>query len=406
MSKKRILVYDDNSVVAKGWADKLDRALTPLRDSFEVTHISVKAFESCIAELERRRKLARKQGEYTRQAIEFDKSDILVLDYDLLNPEAANEDVEYSISGEEVAYLARCYSHCRLIAGLNRFGQNTFDLTLKGHPESYADLNIGEDHVDNKGLWFDAPWHEFRPWYWPVLPHTLDAFEKRVDELKANGNLDKPILGFLEFPEEIVQILPRSSLEFISVPDRRPEETTFHEFVRATGNGLKRKDQPCDDDSVARIAAARIAKWLERLVLPGQDILVDAPHLLLRYPSLLKGDRNKPETWDAIVSITELDKLKPKIEDEKIEEFRFKKDNWLSRPAWFWHQVSNSDQIDEVRNPWATERPDLVFCEDISKFMQKSETQEFVAELPSPFVRRFVKIERAVSYKPGVRFSL
>ncbi|MFQ5640587.1 MAG: hypothetical protein ACE5IR_21610 [bacterium] len=89
--------------------------------------------------------------------------------------------------------------------------------------------------------------------------------------------------------------------------------------------------------------------------------------------------------------------LRAAIHAEKIEKFRFKKDNWLSHPAWFWHQASNWPEIEEVKNPWATERPVLVFCEDISKILPKSETQEFVAGLPSPFVRRFVKTEEKVS---------
>jgi hypothetical protein len=72
---------------------------------------------------------------------------------------------------------------------------------------------------------------------------------------------------------------------------------SFRDFVTLSGNGLKGKDQ-ADDAAVARIAAARLSKWLEDIVLPAQEILVDAPHLVSRLPELLTGDPGRLATWD------------------------------------------------------------------------------------------------------------
>jgi len=271
---------------------------------------------------------------------------------------------------------------------------------------------LGSQQLDNRGLWLE-PWKGFRPWHWPTLPNELGAFQRRVKELK--GNLNKSILSYLGFKKDISEALPRSTREFLGSGDK-PETVNFREFVEESGNALRRKDSAADDESIARIAAARIAKWLERLVLAGQDVLVDAPHLVSRFPSLMNGRSARLETWNKTASLKGLKSLG--IRYNRISKFRLEKENWLSRPAWFWRALSNLEDIDEVADPWSTETRGFVFCEDISKFLPREETREFVADLASPFVRRFVADHnpkavkrlgatlKRVEYVPAVRFSL
>lgn len=76
------------------------------------------------------------------------------------------------------------------------------------------------------------------------------------------------------------------------------------------------------------------------------------------------------------------------------------------------------EDIEEVRSPWSAERPDFVFCEDVSRFYPQRETREFVADLASSFVRRHVidtnscsdrilaEALRGVNYRPKVRLSI
>lgn len=411
MKKKKILICDDEEHIREEWKRSLD-GIPSIRSTFEVETISDVKFSSTLIDLEKRRRMAREKSSSNPGSHwgenPFDEAAILIIDFDLFG--FKKEDY---ITGEEVAYLARCYSRCGLILALNQFGTNNFDLTLKGNPSSFADLNLGSEHLASTGLWSE-PWDGFRPWSWPLLPQALNAFEKRVDDL-LKGNLDQAILTYLEFPNEISEILPRSTKEFLVCGDM-PESATFREFVKDSGNGLRRKDELLDDESVARIAASRVAKWLERMVLSGQDILVDAPHLVSRFPSLLTGNINKRDTWNITASFNGLSSLG--IKYRLIGDFRFEKQNWLSRPAWFWGRLSNYDRISEVADPWSSERPDLVFCEDLSKFLPQEATLEFVADLPSPFVRRFVansdskevrkfaKDLKPVKYVPAVRFSL
>ena len=397
MSKIKVRVFDDVQFLGKGYADQI-RSVKRTSTNLDVDTIDRDQFRQAMEELENRRKHARGKPTARERCI-VDEFDVFIIDYDLLDlPDAAS-----FLTAENVAYLARCYSSCKIIVILNQFGKNTFDLTLRGPPESFADLNLGSKHLECPGLWGIAGEPgDFRPWVWPVLPQAVSAFQRRVELLK--GNLKEPILSFLGMTS-VAESLPRNVVEFLSGP-KDPAKVTFGEFVMKSGNGLRPKDKCAsdNDEQMARIAAARVAKWLERLVLPGQDILVDAPHLVSRYPSLLKGGRKNVKRWNRTASFASLNKLG--IDHAKIEDSRFQKTGWISRPAWFWRDVSKSTDIDEVKDPWNAEQPEWVFCEDTSTFEPPDKCRQFVADLPSPFVQRFVRKVANVEYTPSVRFSL
>lgn len=407
--KKNIFVYDDETQIGRRWKRQLE-GLPSVHVSFAVDILDAE-FTQAVADLEQRRRGARRKGGKAAVGDNiFDRAAVLIIDFDLFR----NESSGY-LTGEEVAYLARCYSRCGIIIGINQFGgDNPFDLTLKGHAESFADLNLGSRQIANGGLW-DEPWSGFRPWSWPLIPDAVRALEARAKDLSENKSLDRPILKYLGFPEEVITTLPRSSREFLGSGDR-PQDTTFRDFVLKSDNGLRPKDAAINDESISRIAAARISKWLERLILPGQDILVDAPHLVSRYPSLLKGDVAEFKSWNRTASFAGVTKIG--IHYERIKEHRFARQNWLSRPAWFWNRVSNLEKISEVSDPWSIRKGNYVFCEDLSRFVSQKAAREFVAELPSPFVRRFVVDSKTrdgkkiagdaeqVDYIPAVRFTL
>jgi hypothetical protein len=407
---KRILICDDESRSLERWEKQLKRVLRQLNIDATVESIrSREELTEAIAGLDERRRRARgrRASEPKWQPNRFDPVDILIVDYDLLK---LTQDGSMYVTGENVAYLCRCYSRCGLIVALNQYGMNPFDLTLKGHPESYADINLGSEQIANPGLWAQG-WTGFRPWYWPLLPLASEALSRRCKALV--GHLDDKILAYLEFPEEVIRALPRSTREFLG-RTRRPEESTFRDFVIESGNGLRPKDKPWDDTTTARIAGARLGKWLDRLVLSGQDILVDGPHLALRYPSLLNGPVSKIASWNRTASFQQ---NRTGLRDEHIKASRFKKHDWVSKPSWFWRALSANEKIDEVSRPWVKEQPTVAFCEDLSRFLPSDQTREFVADLSSNFVRRSVanpsfaarKLAselRRVDYQPSVRFSL
>ncbi|HYR74643.1 MAG TPA: hypothetical protein VEM96_02265 [Pyrinomonadaceae bacterium] len=407
MKKKKILICDDIASTRERWKTMLEK-IPSVRQEFEIETVGDR-FKQTMGDLEGRRRKARNRKVKVSSwgSNLFDSAAVLMVDYDLFD--FNREDY---ITGEGVAYLARCYSRCGLIVAVNQFGENAFDLTLKCNPQSFADLNVGSKQLANPGLWKE-PWKGFRPSYWPNLPAAVTSFEHRVNDLK--NNLNRTVLSYLGFSRQISENLPRSSREFLGSGDK-PESVKFGEFVSESGNGLRRKDQALDSESTARIAASRIAKWLERMVLAGQDVLVDAPHLVSRFPSLLVGKSNTLGAWNKTVSVKGLKGLG--VRYRKVEKFRFERQDWLSRPAWFWKPLTNSEDIAEVEDPWKTQLQDYVFCEDISKFLPRAAAREFVADLPSPFVRRFVvdpkskqgrrfaSSVKGVEYVPAVRFSL
>jgi hypothetical protein len=394
--KKKILFFDDDEGLARRWADKLER-LTFVSKTFDVQHMTNVDFKQVKNGLNDRRKQARvgDKGLVMNWNHQLDKIAILIIDFDLLK-------FDPDVTAESIAYLARCYSRCGLIVALNQFSRKpNFDLTLKGHPESFADLNLHDSQIHNQGLWKE-PWKGFRPWIWPLLPQALEKHENRIKEVLPA--LNEPILTFLGL-DRIGHLLPRSTIEFIESKNRTPEATTFRQFVEESNQGLQALDKPLDDQSIARIAASRVHKWLEKLVLPGQDILVDAPHLVSRFPSLLKEDPKARKAWNNVITLgTPRTKF---MHTDVVEKFRFKRENWVSRPCWFWGDLSSCEEIIEVKDPWKTiQKSDVVFCEDFSTFELRSKTKEFVADMPSPFVRRYVRKEDKIDYQPLVRFAL
>ena len=390
----KILIFDDEEDFQGNLRKRLERLIF-LEANFEIDTPGNEEFRAWMDVLGKRQREFRKTGTWGGEPIPLDDASIFVIDYDLFNTFPF-------LTAENVAYLTRCFSKCGLIVGVNQYGYNTFDLTLRGHPESFADLNIGQEQLGNPNLWGEtAP--GFHPWYWPVLPGYLEDFEKKVEDVEENLEDGVPICEVIGFTSDVFDVLPRSIGQFLG---GKPSEMQFREFVTKSGNGLRLKDgqtKHASEAVVARVGAARISKWLERVVLPGQDILVDAPHLVSRYPSLLTGDIEDIETWDKTALLVEHDELG--LSTGGIERSRLKQDHWLSRPVWFWGELRECEEIKEVKAPWTIKKPDWVFCEDASRFCREG-YREFIADMESPFTRRFASGFKGIDYQPAYRFYL
>lgn len=387
---KKIVIYDDDSGLAKGYVERL-RKLSPDKKSFSIDCMPQEIFDRQMDALRERQKVARKENGRDYGSIDVDEISIFIVDFDLINTSSF-------LTGEEVAYLVRCFSKCGLIIGLNlelrkRVFNSYFDLTLKGHPESFCDLNIDAAQLDNPGLWTNVR-QGFRPWNWPQLLDYLDLMEQKIDFVIKN--LENPIVNVLQF-NEILQLFPSNALSFLGGD---PEKVTFKDFVLNSGNGVRGRDKT-SEEIIPRIAAARISKWLERLVLPGQDILVDAPHLVSRFPSLLTEDTEDLANWNKTASFS---RTNIPLDFEKLDKFTFNNDYWLSRPAWFWNNIYKYDKIKEVKEPWKAQEPKFAFCEDSSTFERIELCKEFYAAIDSPYNQRFVHAKpfKDVDYAPKV----
>jgi hypothetical protein len=401
----RILICDDEADRSQRMAETLTGTLSG-RTDVTVDPFAPRDLVDAIAGLEQRQKAARsKPAECSAEMLEpgvaaegenthpFDSADILFLDYDLLK---LTDEGAYGGSGERLAYLSRCYSRCGFIVTYNQYVYGrTFDLTLRGHLRSFADLNISSDSMFNPGLWSNV-FEGFRPWSWPLVLDSCERLRRCADSLASN--LDRPILDLLGLSNSpAYTLLTRELLDFLDVT-RPPESADVDQFVRSSGNGLRLKDQLWEPRAALRIASARISKWLERGVLPGQNVLVDAPHLVDRFPSLVTGDANEA-SWNKSCAlgsaVTDLG-----IDKALIGHAQFPATDWLSRKTWIWPLLARSEAIREVKDPWGDSDEPLVFCEDASRFYRRDAVREFVAEVKSEFARRYVCYFPDVQYEP------
>jgi hypothetical protein len=389
--KRQILVHDDESKPIKLYTRRL-QSLELLRKDFDVSPLEIDEFRVEMKKLIQRQRMLRNRKRPYPSKSRLDEADIFIVDFDLLKsmPDA-------NWTSEVVAYLCRCFSRCGLIIGLNMPPIREFDLTLTNNVNSYVDVHVVSNQLDNPGLWMGTS-KGFRPWYWPSLVAYLETFQKRLNEV-AN-HLDDPLCEVIGI-QHVIEALPRSVSEFIGID---PLKTTFRQFLFKSSHGLGRKDKNPDKDTLYRIAASRLSKWLEWQVLAGQNIVVDAPHLVERYPSLLKGNSSSVETWNKTATFGNYDDLG--LRYQTIEEFRLKKSYWFSRPVWFWRALSEEGKIEEVSEPWKKKPARYRFCEDASRFYDEKLCKRFSSGVDSPYDRRFVKHFPRIDYQPRVRILM
>jgi hypothetical protein len=369
----RILVFDDLEERRREWVAAISEAGVAV--DVVVSELTPEALTDSLDSIERRREASRAapgRAEYDDESA-LDEADALFIDYDLLN-------VGDSLTtGARLAYLARCYSKVSFIAVLNEHGTNAFDLTLQDHYASFADLDMGSDHLGNTGLWTDR-FQGFRPWVWPLVIPSAQRFERRVANLLQH--LDEPILNYIGLDHVAIPRPLLAHLESKGPADR----TTFRSFVSDSSAGLRGRDQPLNDEAIARVSAARVAKWIEQLLVPCQEPLVDAPHLAQRFPSVARAVADQRPSPTCRLEI-------PSAEsgiDPALEPHAYALTDWSSRPLWYYESLSSDETIQEVANPWSVAETSDVFCEDLSEFIPEGEARKFVADVPSPFVSRYV----------------
>ncbi len=394
----KITVFDDEDRIRTQFKERLDKCLP--KDRYE-TKILIE-FKTEFEILSDRQRDFRIKGTWdTSKRSSIDETSILIIDYDLF-------DTSPFLKAESLAYLVRCFSSCGVIIILNRFGHHPFDLTLKGRIESFADLHIGQDQLDNPYLWgVKSPDNRsdvaksFYPWCWPELPSYYESFNERIADVFNSIESKAAIETMLGFPHGMFNGLPRSIAQFIGDD---ASKVTIDDFI-LSDNALEYKDRPkgnFDPVVMSRIGAARISKWLEYSILPEQDILVDAPHLVSRLPSLLEGNPKKIYSWNRTAQRKSFAEIGVKA--DIIDRFRYKKAHWLSRPAWFWRMLMEDNTISDVKEPWKISDPEWVFCEDGSAFSKKH--NEFISSSYSAFSHRYIRHFDNVDYEPASRMSM
>ena len=391
-----VLVCDDDPKLAEECVDRIEALEL---DEYGVRTAANKIVHAATSEILARRRAARDGKEHLRGECVFDDMDILVIDYDLVHID--DDNTEYT--GESLARLARTFSNCTVVVVLNQFGPIDFDLSLRGHLASHADLNIDVDQVATPGLWRDPPWDGFRPWSWQTLSRAVKSQKAR--ERVVGENLGKPVIDVFGMQPDDASRLSDSAFAFIA-PEADDFEglrrQTFRSFLSTTPDGRDAEAllSTSASPSAVRFVAARIGKWLEREVLGPQDVLIDVPHLLRRFPFLLGQDVSDKEAWNEAVHRPE--QLK-KVVDER---FWFQPPDCLSKPAVWCRRLEADEAFNRQRADFDfSQVPDIAFMEDCSIFAEIDQGTEFRAGFHNAFDRRFVRRLPGVRYGPQRRFA-
>jgi hypothetical protein len=333
-----------------------------------------------------------------------DSADLLIVDYDLtpvadrtpdpIEDQTALEEL-VGKTGEEFAYLARCFSTAAGIVVVNqRVQRRVFDLTLQQFTDSFANVNVTSRYLANSALWTGSG-GEFRPWSWPRLI-DVPAHVRRNWEL-IDG-LDQCVLEALGLDDdEHLYAFTQPQLDLLGDD---PRAATFEFLACESEFGLNAKDRQgaVGDDAKRRIAAAAVTRWLEGQVLPGQNVLIDAPHLAQRYPALLKGETSDLAAWNRTADLSAPD---PGLDLDTLADARVPASAWVSRRVWSLpHVVRHRSALLKTSNGGSQV---FVFCEDTSRFADIDRATEIEIAVPTPYFQRFVEIVDGVDYTPRRR---
>ena len=389
MGRGSILVYDDEEDIKSECQEDIE-SVPVVMSQYKVDPLETSKFAAEVHELINRQSAARNGGlKDPGDNLAIDKADVLIIDYDLPAPGLRD--------GEEIAYYVSCFSNCTTVMVLNALGRDVFDLKMTQTSHSFADYNANSSDLKNPGLWSGEK-EEYRQWSWPPLLDSIQSARKRRESF--DGDFDIPLRGLLGFPDEAWLSMSRTAGEKIGSTREELMDFTLQNFYDESPFVKKPKDRDMrlPQGLKEQLVHARLASWLERFVLLGQDVLVDAPHLACRYPSLLSGDVGKKEDWDATATLGR--GSTPAINLDVIQDSEFGSKDWLSRRAWFWDSMSRNREILEIKTPWERESSKFVFAEDTSNFIPETDAHMYISELETDFYRRYIKRFDHVTYSP------
>lgn len=396
----RVLVCDDDGQRAKDWCLEVKDVLEGT--DAVVEHLEPAELAKALAELISRQRLSRASESSSSIDLDhrIDAADVLIVDHDLTpaEPDASTDGLQ-GRSGEGFAMLARCFSSVGYIVLVNKSVQtSTFDLTMTRFSDSYADLNVTDQDLDRRELWWgvaDSGATRFRPSHWPLLAQGADGVKSVVETLE----LDAGVLATLGL-ESVVQDFAREQLDILGDD---PLSATFRDVAVRPGVGLSAKDSQPDARVLRKIAAFGIRRWLTSVVLPGQNVLVDLCHLLERSPELQANSTADLTTLSPadLRSFEVVCGAVPGL--QLLKDYQSPASRWVDQPLWVWSELDLS-VLSAERLP--ADEDLLVVCEDTSTLARISDAREFEAAVPGPYLQRFARLAGAadgVAYGPRNR---
>ena len=330
----------------------------------------------------------------------FDNFDIIVIDNNLSELRMGG----LRLTADVVIGHIRAFSSCKIIVSLNARLDCDFDLlNLSQNSGGKADIDLNTEHLRLKWLWSrtDAEGEEFQPWYWLKL---LDAPARRENQMSQLTDLNKKILEFFKFATVAVSELSRRATAELH-PRRKNlaiAKVSFLDCFRHSRISLIEEERKTlirnkNWEAIRRIVCFEIETWLHRYVLGPQTVLVDVPHMLQRIPVILGDEMRMIDRW------TEASRSD---NPPYLHEKRFLRHQWLSVPAFWWGELRNEEELNKKLSAVdIDEIPDAVFCEDVSRFEERSVNRplKFVAGFHSKWDQRFISKVNRIKYLPADR---
>ena len=365
----------------------------------------------------------------------FDDCDLILLDFGL----AALRRFPHRLTAEHVAGYLRALTKAGYVVSLNKLPSVDFDLKyLLGDFDTKADMALNAKHLSLKGIWDGKPSKdEFCPWYWPRLNEA--ANRRKSQQGIVRKNIDEPILKTLDFPEQAMERLSLQAVAYLypfignSELGGRKElrEVTFWDHFCYSNRTLGRADRfallGVDSESAfppeavkdsniceiaARVVAGELDFWFRRDILGPQRLLIDAPHLQMKYrfrPGV-EGELNLEEWSRTATESQEPFGLDPEF-FSTLRSCEFKQsDNdrdliWTGKPC-FWHpKIEETDDFLSLAKKEQRRRNEIAFCEDTRRFVDKKSAWRFETEIGRGIDIRYVEKIEDYSYSPASQLA-
>lgn len=397
----RVRVCDDDEAIADGWVATI-QAEAPA--DAEVARLP-NAKEEVSNLL--RRKLAAEKGENPlAQACGFDGIDVLAVDYDLIHLDEEGS----RTTGEGIARLARTFSNCGVIVVMNQFKGPQFDLGMRGHLDSFAEINVDATLVGRAALWRDLEPTDgqFDPTIWTPLPQQLGAVRTLSGELQNKG-LDTPLMEAIGLNESALAELSDTAFGFLSLEAETASElanVTPRTFLnRWLAGELVTTLEAHARKTLYDFTAFRVAKWLDRSVLRPMDVLVDSAHLIDRLPFMI--DPEKLDATDANAWAKAARDPENSLRMDILGQYRNENaSKVLGRTVFDWYRLSGDDKIDELQDAYLEAQPERFYlAEDTSRFVTKDAITRYRSDFHNFGDRRAVERLADVTYGPMRRVT-
>ncbi|EPB7178964.1 TPA: hypothetical protein ACRNCK_001004 [Pseudomonas aeruginosa] len=393
----KVLILDDETKRALIWKKDLDSIVQG-----EVVVYRPDQVSELISELHKARLNARIEGSNYQPVESLNGFDLMIIDYDLLGLEVGKSAAW--ATGAELAYSMRLMSTVGPIVVVNQFGTNSYDLTMRRGVSSYADVDVGSAQITSPGLWRSDKFEGFRPWGWPDLHKEVERFS--LIQGFVLENLDHPVMSALGFELENAESTSFISYELAAFLGAGPRNKgiTFRDVVIKNAGlrvfNILEKDhdilEKLPDDQIARICTAILTHWLEKVVLPAQEVIADAPHLCSQLPWAIKEPSNL-ENWMNVCS------LRAEAVPEMLSRYRVEPHFLFSRPV-FWAENARRE-IPIPEGFQFSDLPAIQFCENLSVFSQEADSSSFPSDVIAFDKKRWIRSDDKsgasnVNYEP------